>query len=208
MRDDYRRPRNTTSAMQDDAERLLFLADSWGRGPGDFIMAQESAGQRELVNSDVIPTDTRGATDQELEALGFDLGPVVDDNPMFRRVTLPRGWTREGSEHAMWSHLLDDLGRRRCSIFYKAAFYDRSAHMSVTTVKGYVADRAYDSKHIVLDDEWATKRAVLAAIDELRAYDIKQTEFWANHGNEEYTREHAEKVTKWDVIRRTVEAVS
>jgi hypothetical protein len=30
----------------------------------------------------------------------------------------------------MWSHLLDEKGRKRASIFYKAAFYDRSARIN------------------------------------------------------------------------------
>jgi hypothetical protein len=32
----------------------------------------------------------------------------------------------------MWSYILDDKGRERCAIFYKAAFYDRRAHLSIS----------------------------------------------------------------------------
>lgn len=200
-------PLNTTRAMQDPAERLLFLAESMGsRGPGNFIEAQEAAGQREIVHSDVIPTKLNGCTEDDLTALGFKLGDVVDGDPMFRRATLPDNWTREGSDHAMWSYLLDGLGRRRASIFYKAAFYDRKAFLSVATVQGYVSERAYDNKRIVLDDEWATKDAVLAAIDELHAYDAEKVEFWTGHGNEEYAREHADKVKKWEALKAQIEA--
>lgn len=207
MRDNYRTPRNTTSAMRNDtAERLLLLGDSWNHGPGQFIEEQEANGQREIVHSAVIPTDIRGASEDDLKSLGFDLGPVVDGDPMFRRADLPDGWTRDGSEHAMWSYLLDGLGRRRASIFYKAAFYDRSAFLSLMTVKGYVSDRAYDNKRIVLDDTWATKDAVLAAIDELRAYDVEQAQFWTEHGDAEYVRDHNAKAEKWGALRKTVEA--
>lgn len=207
MTDRFFSPRNTTSAMRDDAERLLFLAESMGRGgPGGAIEAQEAAGQRELVNSDVIPTRLQGSTEDDLTALGFKLGPVVEGDDMFRRASLPEGWEREGSEHAMWSYLLDGLGRRRCSIFYKAAFYDRDAFMSITSVGGYVSDRAYYKKPVVLDDEWATGDAVLAAIDENRAYEIEQVAFWTEHGNEEYASEHAEKAKAWDVFKARIEA--
>jgi hypothetical protein len=206
MSDYYRTPRNTARAMREDsAEALLMLAESMGPGgTGRTITSQEAAGQRELVNSDVIPT--KGCDKDELTALGFKLGPVVEGDPLFRRTTLPSGWTREGSEHAMGSYLLDELGRKRVSIFYKAAFYDRSAHMSVMSVQGYVSGIAYEDKQIVLDGEWATKEAVLAAINELRAYDAEQVTFWTEHGNDEYVREHNERVAKWDALRKTIEA--
>lgn len=206
MNDRFFSPRNTARAMREDpAEALLMLAESMGsRGPGGAIEAQEAAGQREIVHSDVIPTDAPPA--DQLEALGFKLGPVVEGDDMFRRATLPDGWTREGSEHAMWSYLLDGLGRKRASIFYKAAFYDRSAHMSITTVSGYVSSQAYDKQPIVFDDTWATKEVVLAAIDELRGYDAERVTSWTEHGNDEYIREYTAKVAKWDALRQEIEA--
>jgi predicted metal-dependent phosphotriesterase family hydrolase len=33
----------------------------------------------------------------------------------------------------MWSDLLDEQGRKRAGVFYKAAFYDRSAHLSMNS---------------------------------------------------------------------------
>lgn len=47
-----------------------------------------------------------------------------------RRTVVPDGWKKEGLDHDMWSYLVDDKKRRRASIFYKAAFYDRSAHIN------------------------------------------------------------------------------
>ncbi len=44
---------------------------------------------------------------------------------------LPAGWKKISTDHAMWSNLVDDKGRKRASIFYKAAFYDRSAHLQL-----------------------------------------------------------------------------
>jgi hypothetical protein len=40
---------------------------------------------------------------------------------------LPAGWKKVATEHSMWSDLLDDQGRKRAAIFFKAAFYDYSA---------------------------------------------------------------------------------
>ncbi len=108
---------------------LVHIAGSMGNH-SRYIEEQESAGQAQLVNSTVLPIDTRGR-DADFEALGFTFGERVDE--LFREATLPEGWTRKGSEHAMWSHLVDEQGRERVSIFYKAAFYDRCAFMDINS---------------------------------------------------------------------------
>ena len=101
----------------------------------DAIPAQERAGQVELINSDTMPTkcnsyDVEG--EKVLIALGFKLGKEVEGDAMFRYMELPKGWKKEGGSHAMWSYILDADGNERLSIFYKAAFYDRSAHYNLT----------------------------------------------------------------------------
>ena len=101
-----------------------------GSGP-DYIVAQEAAGQRELVESSVLPINTFG-TDDQFVALGFTFGDHVDG--LFRNATLPAGWTRVGTSHDMWSKILDERGVERVGVFYKAAFYDRRAHMSIVRV--------------------------------------------------------------------------
>ena len=110
-------------------------------GASGIIEAQEAQGQRELVRSSVLPADI---TDREsFERLGFTFGEPVAGDSLFLNATMPPGWTKEGSDHAMWSYLLDDKGRRRASVFYKAAFYDRSAHMRLD--QRYGVGRDYDA---------------------------------------------------------------
>lgn len=46
-------------------------------------------------------------------------------------VELPDGWKKVGTNHDMHSDLVDETGKVRASIFYKAAFYDRRADMVV-----------------------------------------------------------------------------
>lgn len=99
-----------------------------------YIENMEAAGQRQVVESDVIPTELLRCTDDDLTALGFTLGDPVEDDPLFRHATLPEGWCREGSDHDMWSYIVDGEGKRRVAIFYKAAFYDRKAHLSLDQV--------------------------------------------------------------------------
>lgn len=88
------------------------------------IERQEAQGQRDLVNSANLPTE---APWKELAALGVIKGERVDD--LFTSATLSEGWKKEATDHSMWSKLVDADGKVIAQIFYKAAFYDRSAHM-------------------------------------------------------------------------------
>src|SRR5262245_10694052 len=103
------------------------------------IEAQEAQGQREMVASTVLPTEVNfRESDADYEALGFTFGEVVAGDPLFRQATLPEGWSRKGSDHAMWSYVVDERGIERVGVFYKAAFYDRKAGLNIINV-GYQA---------------------------------------------------------------------
>ncbi|MFI5934745.1 hypothetical protein [Actinoplanes sp. NPDC051494] len=112
---------------------LLHLAGSLG-GPGRYIEEMESSGQTQLVNSDRLPTRINHGAQADFEAVGFVFGDIDKRDPLFRQVTLPAGWKRQGSDHAMWSYIVDKQGSKRVAIFYKAAFYDRDAFMSLREV--------------------------------------------------------------------------
>lgn len=165
---------NTTRRMQDPAEQLLFLADSLGRDDASsFITDQEAAGQRQLVNSDRLPSEAKGDRG-EWEALGFRFGDPDPDDPMFMPATLPDGWKRVPSDHDMWSHVIDQHGRKRVSVFYKAAFYDRSAFMRLDTLHQYTWEHVEHGAPLVITDEWATGPAVIAAMREHVAENRKE----------------------------------
>lgn len=203
-----RSPRNTSRAIRQDpreAELLLMLGMLNDGDAGPAILQQEADGQRELVHSDVIPAQVLHSTEQDLIDLGFKLGPKVDGDPLFRAATLPDGWKREASDHSMWSYIVDELGRRRCAMFYKAAFYDRKAHTSVTSVYDYVSECMYEDRDPLLDDTWATREAVLSAVAKLREYSAEQVEFWTTHDNAEYVSEHQDKIANCDALRERVE---
>lgn len=129
-------PRNT--AADEPALHYIGVTETQRRAGNATGMAleQEASGQRQLVRSDVLPTKINGAYDfdikEALTEIGFAFGDEVDGDPMFRSVQLPEGWTRKGSSHSLWSHVHDERGRERLSIFYKAAFYDRRAFFSVS----------------------------------------------------------------------------
>jgi hypothetical protein len=94
------------------------------------IEQQEAAGQRTLIESNILPTTIRGATREQLTAFGFQFGQDMDD--LFVECTLPPGWTKKAGEWDTHNDLLDEQGRIRAFIYYKAAFYDRQAYMSLT----------------------------------------------------------------------------
>jgi len=152
-----------TKVPEDTSKRTSreHLLDAMNLGPSGFIEAQEAQGQRQMVNSDVLPTDIGYThTKEDYEALGFTFGAVVEDDPLFQNATLPEGWSRKGSSHSMWSYIADQRGVERVGIFYKAAFYDRSAHMSITNVGGKLASDFIYGESSLRDDADRTKKTL------------------------------------------------
>jgi hypothetical protein len=123
-------------------------------GSDNYILGMEAAGQRQLVNSTDLPTDTNDR-DADFEALGFRFGAPHSDDPMFRPATLPDGWEKRGTDHSMHSKIVDEKGRERVGIFYKAAFYDRSANMYIVHPTNRLSNAFYAEEpptSIELDD--------------------------------------------------------
>lgn len=94
------------------------------------IEQQEKQGQRDLTRvASKLPiegTTDRPETRARWESVGFKFGAAADN--LFVYCTFPPGWSIKPTDHAMWSDILDDKGRRRGGVFYKAAFYDRKAN--------------------------------------------------------------------------------
>lgn len=147
----------TNTSKQDP---MVHLAGSMAAGTDGYIGGQEAAGQRELVESTKLPAKAHGAdygTDgwPEFEALGFRKGDPVPGDPLFVEATLPEGWRKEAGQHSMGSHIVDERGVRRVSVFYKAAFYDRRADMSLLNVGSSVAtDVLYGEEPAALPEQW------------------------------------------------------
>ena len=146
------------------------------------IEAQEKRGQSALVNSAMLPVQAQW---DQLAQIGIVRGDPVDD--LFVNATLPAGWTKRATEHDMWSDLLDEQGRKRAAIFYKAAFYDRSAHMTLSrrysAYQRPISDGDFDgARHgVVLDQDaviWQTEQH--AAYKDWSAMDAveKQATTW------------------------------
>lgn len=118
----------------------LFMRAMMAGDASRGIESQEADGQRSFVSSETLPTDMQGDAKAVLEAAGVKFLGVVEDDPMFQYVELPAGWKKVATGHSMWSDLVDDKGNKRAGIFYKAAFYDRSAHLGVNRRYGVSID--------------------------------------------------------------------
>lgn len=115
-------PAALKAAMAGEVDNFLAAVTPGG------IEAQEKAGQTMFVANSTLPKE--GCNRPAWEKLGFVFGTDVDD--LFVAVTMPPGWRKRATEHSMHSDLLDEKGRIRAGIFYKAAFYDRRAHIHMT----------------------------------------------------------------------------
>ena len=74
----------------------------------------------------------RGQDSKEaLEGLGFTGIQKADD--LFYEVQAPDGWTK--TTQGYWTTINDETGKKRLSQFYKGAWYDRDAFVSITESK-------------------------------------------------------------------------
>ncbi len=123
-------PRDTSKM-----EPIEIIGRALLEGASQSIENMEAEGQRELVAEagTRLPTKVLHTSEEMLRKLGFCLGPILKGDPLFREGSLPDGWTIVPTEHSMHSEILDDQGRLRASIFYKAAHYDRYAHITACT---------------------------------------------------------------------------
>lgn len=146
---------------------MLHLLGALG-GMDGFIEGMEKQGQQQLVHSDRLPTEVHGGTDEDFIALGFSFGAPDAGDAMFRPATLPEGWKREGSEHSMWSYVVDANGRKRVEIFYKAAFYDRSAFMRLSTPYADLSRLLWGEAKTLPVDDWTPRELWVELLDKER----------------------------------------
>lgn len=112
-------PAALLAALSGDTKNFLAATTPGG------IEAQEKDGQIEQSFAETLPIDL-GEYRPMFEKLGFIFGKTLDT--LFIEAQFPKGWRKKPTDHSMWTEIVDDQGRKRGMIFYKAAFYDRSAH--------------------------------------------------------------------------------
>jgi hypothetical protein len=135
-------PAARASTMTKPTASLLNDPSFLALTPFDSIEAAERQGQRVLGASTALPTaGLFGENRMAWEAMGLKYGEQSDG--LFTDVELPAGWCVKPSAHAYWSDLLDEKGRKRAMIFYKAASYDRRA--TIRPVRRFTVEADYDA---------------------------------------------------------------
>jgi hypothetical protein len=202
--------RNTTEDWDDATKAPIFVGLGQGGTPelSAYIEHQEAAGQAQLVKSHRLPVKSDG--DEAYIALGFTFGEPDRGDGIFRPATLPPGWSRKPTDHSMWSKFVDELGRERVAIFYKAAFYDRSAHMHRETPHSYLRSALYYDTPVVLDEVWLSRdiaREELEAIAASEDEDAAEADEYAKGGDEYWTKqgpEHRARAAKARALAATL----
>lgn len=141
-------PRNTATP-----EGMFEVASQGFQGSpeaGNAILKQEADGQRSFTTSDTLPAKMGQDDRMVLEKAGVVFGDPVAGDDMFTYVTLPAGWQKVATSHSMWSDLVDEKGRKRASIFYKAAFYDRDAFLRTECRFGIGMDYDRSDKGVIV----------------------------------------------------------
>jgi hypothetical protein len=173
-------PAAISAAVSGNLENFIAAATPGG------IERQEAAGQVELCSSStrlpknvIYPTLTPEVL---AEKLGIKVNGDYDD--IFWNVELPAGWKIVPTDHAMHNDLVDNKGRRRAGIFYKAAFYDRNAHISFT--RRFSVESEYQDVH---DCNNHNRRVVVKDINDV----IFDTPWSAVYAEGEAARERCQK---------------
>jgi hypothetical protein len=126
------------------------------------IYAQETRGQQELVESSQLPSKGNYGVDArtQYEKMGIKVIGKSKNDDLFFDVELPQGWVLNETCHSMHSELLDEHGRKRAGIFYKAAFYDRTADITFHNRIRYKVDRLgfFEGDYSYTDGDYASYR--------------------------------------------------
>jgi len=126
----------------------------FGRGDMEEVLLETlvtgDVGQAAVATTEMLPKEIRGADKGGLEKLGFVFGEDADD--LFVRVALPEGWSKVRTGYNLFTHLLDEKGRKRGLIFYKVARSDRDAWLSMQKRFAYTTSRY--GAHVRGQTEW------------------------------------------------------
>jgi hypothetical protein len=167
----------------------------WLRGANpQAIERQEKAGQASLAASTQLPIE--GSEYETWAAVGIEFGAPTDK--LFREASLPPGWKKVPTDHDMYTDLVDEFGRKRGSIFYKAAFYDRRAELrpgrcvNVVTLEDGVVGVARQTKAGPVTLFRTDERAALNAIALHESYALADKWMRENYPN------FADPLAYWD----------
>lgn len=109
------------------AEMIGFLGDSMTGGT-DYAAERNGKHKQALAAaSNKLPRRVDRDDRLVYEALGFEFGDATDK--LFMAVSFPDGWGTKPTDHYMYTHIVDERGRRRGQYFYKPDFWDQDASL-------------------------------------------------------------------------------
>lgn len=122
-------PAVAAAAMSGDLDNFIAASTPGG------IEKQEAAGQSALIENCLLPIEISPSFDGTeitwadiVEKFGFK--KIADHDDILFKAELPPAWKlTPNANSSFWSTIFDDQGRDRAGVFYKAAFYDRKAHL-------------------------------------------------------------------------------
>ena len=114
------------SREERDGMLTLLLALMGEKNPIEYM---EKKGQEEVVYSTRLAKKMRPSR-EDWEELGFEFEDIEGDRVLVN-AKMPEGWSIRPTDNSYWTEIVDANGLRRGSMFYKAAFYDRDAHMDL-----------------------------------------------------------------------------
>ena len=161
------------AALSGDLDNFLVAVTPGG------IESQEKRGQIEQSFSETLPLRLQ-EPESVYEKLGFVFG---QEDGLFVECKFPEGWKKKPTDHAMWTEIVDEQGRKRGMIFYKAAFYDQRAHAFLV--------RRFD-----VEDDYAEKDRTVGVTDICGKVDKKLTGFDSANMNKQ-TDSSRNELTEW-----------
>ena len=111
---------------RDELDGLMMLIRTMDRET-NVIEHMEEEGQQQAVSNTMMAREMNPSK-EEWEQIGFVFTDIPGDDVLCMAI-LPEGWSIKATDHSMWNEIIDANGMKRGSMFYKASFYDRSAHM-------------------------------------------------------------------------------
>jgi len=147
------------------------------------IEVQEAQGNQAFVANGTLPKCS-GKDKEYLEQMGVVFGDDADD--IFVNVQLPDGWAKQPGEDSRGSYLVDNHLNKRASIFYKAAFYDRYASISLLR-RFYVTYKPVDGRGSEKTSTWIgviMDRGIVGEGEILRTAPIEPEPPYPNRGDE------------------------
>lgn len=149
-------------------------------GNPNAIETQELQGQKELLESSQLPikvNSPRGINaEEQYDLMGIKVVEKTEEDELFLTVKLPSGWKIERTDHSLWTKLVDDKGRQRGTIFYKAAFYDRDSFINFSTRYNWQGN--YERKHFVsyIVKDFATDQIIFET--QAMSQDVSQPDYF------------------------------